>query len=141
MSKPWDVSWRWGDQTTAFLTTTRAARRCHPRHDAASDVPRQPLQDRRRALRHGVSAAAHQAAAQRLVNLQLHTPIRASQPGHLHTVFSHNAEKELLLKWCQGNTQAMAYLKTLGQISQIADDFVDGDTTSSDKMTQMLKMV
>jgi hypothetical protein len=55
-------------------------------------------------------------------------------------VFSHNAEQDLLLSWCQGNKQAMAYLKTLGQISQIADDFVDGDTTSSDKMTQMLKM-
>lgn len=54
--------------------------------------------------------------------------------------FSAEEEEDLLLSWCENNAAAAEMLKTLASISQAADDFVDGDTRSSDRMSMMLKM-
>ena len=55
-------------------------------------------------------------------------------------MFSASEEELQLLAWSNGNSDAVAMLKMLASISQAADDFVDGDTRSSDRMSAMLKM-
>lgn len=49
-------------------------------------------------------------------------------------------EKEKLLAWCLGNQSAADMLWMLAEVSQIADDFVDGDTNESERMIAMLHM-
>lgn len=43
------------------------------------------------------------------------------------SILNHNPEVEKLHAWCLGDAAAVAMLSRLGEISQIADDFVDGD--------------
>ncbi len=43
-----------------------------------------------------------------------------------------NPEIENLYRWCQGDEAAVRMLVSLGEVSQIADDFVDGDKPGCD---------
>jgi len=54
--------------------------------------------------------------------------------------FSASEEMAKLDEWCQGNVDAMSLLRSLAEISQIADDYADGDTSGSDDMTRMLHL-
>lgn len=54
---------------------------------------------------------------------------------------SSSAEMEQYLEWCKGNEPAAQLISMLGQVSQIADDFVDRDVErNSEDMTAILSL-
>jgi hypothetical protein len=55
-----------------------------------------------------------------------------------HFLSKQLGEDSRLLDWMQGNHAAANFLLLAGELSQIADDFVDGDTQDSAKMHRML---
>ena len=56
------------------------------------------------------------------------------------TQFSDSDELEQLHKWCKNDTDAVVFLKAISEVSQIADDYADGDVTGSEDMTRMLHL-
>ena len=54
--------------------------------------------------------------------------------------FSAEEEHQLYVKWCKGEMQAVKFLHDISEISQIADDFVDGDVSDSESMTRLLHL-
>lgn len=51
-----------------------------------------------------------------------------------------NAEAQALRRWCLGNEQAARCLEKLGEISQVADDVVDGDAQPGDGVPLLLHL-
>jgi len=54
--------------------------------------------------------------------------------------FSVEEEAEKLFGWCLGDKDAVVLLQTLAEISQIADDYADGDAEGSEKITRLLHL-
>tara|TARA_Y100000593_G_C4247810_1_gene305600 strand:+ start:221 stop:667 length:447 start_codon:yes stop_codon:yes gene_type:complete len=54
--------------------------------------------------------------------------------------FSAEEEHQIYLKWCNNDEQAVKFLHDISEISQIADDFVDGDVSDSESMTRLLHL-
>jgi DNA-binding FadR family transcriptional regulator len=54
--------------------------------------------------------------------------------------FSDREEIAKLDEWLCGDVDAIALLKALADISQIADDYADGDAEGSDEMTRLLHL-
>lgn len=54
---------------------------------------------------------------------------------------SSSAEIDKYLEWCKGNEAAVGLISMLGQVSQIADDFVDRDKPrNGEDMTTLLSL-
>lgn len=58
----------------------------------------------------------------------------------LSTQFSDNDELEQLHKWCKNDSNAVVFLRVIAEISQIADDYADGDEFGSEAMTRLLHL-
>ena len=54
--------------------------------------------------------------------------------------FSAEEEAAKLQEWCLGDKDAVVLLQTLAEISQIADDYADGDEKGSEKITRLLHL-
>ena len=54
--------------------------------------------------------------------------------------FSDKEEIQKLNEWCLGNSDAVFLLKSLAEVSQIADDYADGDAEGPEKITRLLHL-
>lgn len=56
------------------------------------------------------------------------------------TQFSDSEELDQLNRWCKNDRNAVVFLRSIAEASQIADDYADGDAVGSEEMTRLLHL-